>query len=254
MEFGRRTRRSISAGRSPAPGLRRSGRAGNDARISTIHANDIDIHYERSGAGPRTLFLNGSGSTLATSALLIAPFAERLEVVAHDQRGLGLTDIPPGPYAMADYAADALALLDGLGWERCRVVGVSFGGMVAQELAVTAPERVQRLALCCTSPGGRGGASYPLQELAALPAAERAAVGTKLLDTRFDPDWLASHPADRGLAETQRNGQDRGAVARRDRTARGARPPRRVRAAAPDRVPDAGRGRPVRRHRAAREQ
>ena len=78
---------------------------------------------------------------------------------------------------MADYAADALALLDHVGWDRARVVGVSFGGMVAQELAVTAPERVERLALLCTSPGGAGGASYPLHELAALPEAERAAQG-----------------------------------------------------------------------------
>ena len=102
---------------------------------------------------------------------------------------------------MADYAADAIALLDAVGWDRCRVVGVSFGGMVAQELAVTAPDRVERLALCCTSPGGAGGASYPLHELAALPGAERAEIGTRLLDTRFDAEWLASHPADRGLAE-----------------------------------------------------
>jgi pimeloyl-ACP methyl ester carboxylesterase len=71
--------------------------------------------------------------------------------------------------------------------------------MVAQEVAVTAPERVERLALCCTSPGG-GSASYPLHELAALPPEERAALATKLLDTRFDADWLAAHPADQGLA------------------------------------------------------
>src|SRR5262249_17915759 len=121
--------------------------------MPTIDANGIDIYYERSGDGPRTLFLNGSGSTLATSALLIAPFAERLEVVAPDQRGLGRPRIPPGPYTMADYAADALAVMDAVGWERFRLVGVSFGGMVAQELAVTAPARVERLALCCTSPG-----------------------------------------------------------------------------------------------------
>jgi pimeloyl-ACP methyl ester carboxylesterase len=86
-------------------------------------------------------------------------------------------------------------------WDRCRVVGVSFGGMVAQELAVTAPERVERLALCCTSPGGTGGASYPLQNLATLPVEERAALATKLLDTRFDAEWLASHPGDNGLAK-----------------------------------------------------
>ena len=56
-------------------------------------------------------------------------------------------------------------------------MGVSFGGMVAQELAVTWPERVERLALLCTSPGGAGGASYPLHELAALPEAERERLG-----------------------------------------------------------------------------
>jgi 3-oxoadipate enol-lactonase len=102
---------------------------------------------------------------------------------------------------MADYAADAVALLDHEGWERCRVVGVSFGGMVAQELAVTRPERVERLALLCTSPGGAGGASYPLHELAALAEDERAAVGARLLDTRFTAEWLADHPGDRMLTE-----------------------------------------------------
>jgi 3-oxoadipate enol-lactonase len=181
--------------------LRRARRADNDARIPTATANGISLYYERAGSGPRLLFLNGSGSTLATSALLIAPFAARFDVAAHDQRGLGRTEIPPGPYSMGDYAADALALLDAVGWDTCRVVGVSFGGMVAMELAVTAPERVEALALCCTSPGGAGGASYPLHELAELPADERAAVGTRLLDTRFDADWLSTHPADRGLAE-----------------------------------------------------
>ena len=105
-----------------------------------------------------------------------------------------------GTVLAAQSAADAIALLDAVGWERCRVVGVSFGGMVAQELAVTAPDRVVRLALCCTSPGGAGGASYPLQDLVELPAGRRAEVGTRLLDTRFDANWLAGHPADRGLA------------------------------------------------------
>jgi pimeloyl-ACP methyl ester carboxylesterase len=169
--------------------------------VPTIHANGIDIYYERSGSGPRLLFLNGSGATLETSALLIKPFTESFDTAAHDQRGLGKTSVPEGPYAMADYAADALGLLDALEWDTCRVVGVSFGGMVAQELAVTAPERVERLALCCTSPGGRGGASFPLHELASLPPDERAARGLQLLDTRFTPEYLGAHPADRGLAE-----------------------------------------------------
>jgi pimeloyl-ACP methyl ester carboxylesterase len=169
--------------------------------VPTFRGNGIDIYYERQGSGPPLLFLNGSGSTLATSALLIAPFAQRFDVVAHDQRGLGKTAIPPGPYTMADYATDALALLDVVGWDRARVFGVSFGGMVAQELAVTAPERVERLVLSCTSPGGSGGWSFPLHELAQQPVEERAARGMQLLDTRFTPEYLATHDNDRGLAE-----------------------------------------------------
>lgn len=154
--------------------------------VPTVNINGIDLYHEQSGSGPRLLFLNGSGSTLETSELLIDVFRSRFDVVAHDQRGLGRTEIPPGPYSMADYAADALALLDVVGWTSCRVVGVSFGGMVAQELAVTASDRVERLALVCTSPGGSERSSYPLHELSDLPEHERAAIAVKLLDTRFD--------------------------------------------------------------------
>jgi len=177
--------------------------------VPHAQANGIDLYYERWGEGPRLLFLNGSGSSIATSELLIKVFTSDFDVVVHDQRGLGESEIPAGPYSMADYAADAAALLDEIGWERVRVVGVSFGGMVAQELAVTWPERVERLALLCTSPGGAGGASYPLHELAQLPAAQREAKGLELLDTRFGPEWLAAHPSDRALADmmaARRNG------------------------------------------------
>ena len=169
--------------------------------MPAVIVNGIELYYERRGSGPRLLFCNGSGATLTTSAPLIWSFADRFDVVAHDQRGLGRTAIPPGPYAMADYAADAAALLAHLGWATCGVIGVSFGGMVAQEFAVTWPQRVERLALVCTSPGGVGGVSYPLHELADLPADERAAIALRILDTRFTPEWLAVHPGDRALVE-----------------------------------------------------
>ncbi len=169
--------------------------------MPTFAANGIEIYYERNGSGPHTLFLNGSGATLDSMRVLLPVLTEKLDLVAHDQRGLGRTSIPHGPYTMADYAADAAAVLDHVGWESARVVGISFGGMVAQEFAVTYPERVERLALCCTSPGGPDFASYPLHNLADLPPAERAAKGMQLLDTRFTPEYLASHPNDRGLAE-----------------------------------------------------
>jgi pimeloyl-ACP methyl ester carboxylesterase len=168
--------------------------------VPTVAVNGIQLYYERAGSGPPLLFCNGSGATLRTSDLLIAPFREHFDVVAHDQRGLGQSAIRAGPYTMADYAADAATLLDHVGWDRCRVFGVSFGGMVAQEFAVTWPERVERLALFCTSPGGAGGASYPLHELRERTDAERAEIGLRILDTRFTPEWLAEHPSDRAIA------------------------------------------------------
>lgn len=175
--------------------------------MPVAHVNGIDVYYERSGDGPPLLFFNGSGQSLATSGLLVQLFTGRFDVVAHDQRGLGRTSVPPGPFTMADYAQDAASLLDHVGWARCRVVGISFGGMVAQEFAVTWPERVERLALLCTSPGGEGGASYPLHELESMPPAERAEAALRVLDTRFDAEWLAAHPSDQALVDqmAQRN-------------------------------------------------
>ena len=168
--------------------------------MPTASANGIDIYYERRGSGPRLLFFNGSGATLETAGMLVDPFADHFDVLAFDQRGLGKTSIPPGPYEMADYAADAAALLDVVGWDTCRAVGISFGGMVAQEFAVTYPERVERLALLCTSPGGAY-ASYPLHELDGLSGEALVAKGATLLDTRFTAEWLAEHEGDRMLAE-----------------------------------------------------
>jgi pimeloyl-ACP methyl ester carboxylesterase len=186
--------------------------------VPSVHVNGTELYYERSGEGPPVLFLNGSGSTLANVAPIISVLSRSLDVVAHDQRGLGRSAIPPGPYTMAQYAADALGLLDVVGWPTCRVVGVSFGGMVAQELTVTAPERVERLALLCTSPGGEGGSSYPLHELVGLAPARRAEISVQLLDSRFTPEWLASHPGDRGLVAAM---AQRGAGEKSDDVLRG---------------------------------
>jgi pimeloyl-ACP methyl ester carboxylesterase len=169
--------------------------------MPTLTANGITIYYERSGSGPPLLYCNGSGTTIEDSRIIFDPFTKRFDFAVHDARGLGKTEIPPPPYTMAEYAADALAVADELGWSTFRLVGISFGGMVAQELAVTWPDRIERLALLCTSPGGEGGSSFPLHELASLPPEEAAAKGIELLDTRFTAEWLADHPADQGLVD-----------------------------------------------------
>jgi 3-oxoadipate enol-lactonase len=165
------------------------------------HVNGVELYWERRGSGPRLLFCNGSGTTLRAVRPLLDLVAAKFDLLAWDYRGLGRSVPLTGPYSMADLAADAAGLLEIAGWDACRVLGVSFGGMVAQEFAVTNPERVERLALACTSAGGGGGSSYPLQKLRQLPPEERAAVQLKLTDSRWDERWLEAHPADRALAE-----------------------------------------------------
>jgi len=169
--------------------------------MPTAHVDGVDLAYELRGTGPRLLVLLGSGMTLAGARPLLSLVGTGCTLLAFDYRGLGASTPSPGPYTMSTCATDALAVLDAVGWETTRVVGVSFGGMVAQELAVTAPHRVERLALLCTSAGGGGGSSYPLHELDELDPDSRAAVRRGLLDDRFDDAWLAGHPGDRALVE-----------------------------------------------------
>jgi 3-oxoadipate enol-lactonase len=162
--------------------------------------NGLSFYYERNGQGPRLLFISGTGGDLRVQPNVFAsPLAKAFDLLAYDQRGLGQTDKPELPYTMADYADDAAALLDHVGWDDALVLGVSFGGMVAQELALRHPRRVQRLVLACTSPGGAGGASYPFHEIDHLQGEARARLLVSIGDTRRDEAWAAAHAEDYAL-------------------------------------------------------
>ncbi len=168
----------------------------------------VDLYYELGGRqdGPRVLFISGTGGDLrARPGPFDSILASRTQLLAYDQRGLGRSSAPPGPYSMADYADDAAALLEHVGWKESAVVGVSFGGMVAQELVLRHPGSVNRLVLACTSSGGAGGSSYPLHEFAGLDPEQRALRILELADTRMNSKWRAENAElwERTVAETR---------------------------------------------------
>ena len=76
-----------------------------------------DFNFEIRGSGPRTILFNGSGASIESSAPLINALAKTMQVLVHDQRGLGESSVPEGPYSMSQYASDGRALLAHVGWD-----------------------------------------------------------------------------------------------------------------------------------------
>jgi pimeloyl-ACP methyl ester carboxylesterase len=119
--------------------------------------NGTDLYCERRGAGEPLLLIQGmAGHSLHWGESFLVLLERDFELVLYDHRGLGRSAPADGSFTIAGLAADAVALLDGLGIESAHVLGISMGSMVAQELALAAPGRVRTLTLGCTYCGGPG--------------------------------------------------------------------------------------------------
>jgi 3-oxoadipate enol-lactonase len=137
-----------------------------------VELGSRSLYYERRGTGAPLLLIQGmAGHHAMWGEPLVDLLARDFDVVAYDHRGIGESTDVPGDFSTADLAADAVAVLDGLGWDAAHVLGISLGGMVAQELAIAHPDRIQSLVLGCTYCGGPGSslaAPGPLRMLQAM--------------------------------------------------------------------------------------
>jgi pimeloyl-ACP methyl ester carboxylesterase len=107
--------------------------------------NDIDIYYEISG-------IHGLGSSVRDWELQVAHFSEYYQVVAFDVRGHGRSDKPPGPYGIPLFTSDTLELIRSLDISSAHIIGLSMGGMIAFQLAVSYPEVVKSMVITNSSP------------------------------------------------------------------------------------------------------
>ena len=147
-----------------------------------VTSNGANLYWEERGSGDPILLIMGLGASLEAWDRTAPVLAARYRVILFDNRGVGRSDVPPGPYSLEMMADDAAAILDAAGVKSAHVYGASMGGMIAQEFALRHPSRVRKLILGCTGCGGRDVVRAEPEVVAALNARARMA--------REDAMWM----------------------------------------------------------------
>jgi 3-oxoadipate enol-lactonase len=161
------------------------------AFITTGDGCRIAWRFDGPKNAPVLLLSNSLGTTMAMWAAQIDAFTRDFRVLRYDSRGHGASDVPPGAYSLDRLGRDAIELLDALDIATIHFCGLSKGGMVGQWLGVRAPERIDRLILCNTSPymGPPGGWD---DRIAAVVGGGMAAIGDAVIERWFTPGFRAS--------------------------------------------------------------
>lgn len=163
------------------------------------------LSYRRRGSGEPLLLIMGlSGTRASWGEDFLGDLEGSFDTIAYDHRGIGGSDPIDGPFTIADLAGDAAALMSALGLDGAHVLGISLGGMVAQELALTAPERVRTLALGCTYCGGPGSRITDRAVIARLLEAAQSGDRELILRTGFEINVSPAYAALPGAWEAFR--------------------------------------------------
>jgi pimeloyl-ACP methyl ester carboxylesterase len=171
-----------------------------------VEAAGTELYYERSGSGEPLLMIQGmSGSHLAWGRPFLAELEKSFECVIFDNRGMGESGRASLPFTTADLANDTVGLLDALGLESVHVLGISMGGMIAQELTLDHPERVRTLTIGASFCGGSEGTLMAREDLELLGAAyasgEREQVLRAMWEINLSPGFRAEDSRFQAFAE-----------------------------------------------------
>jgi pimeloyl-ACP methyl ester carboxylesterase len=165
--------------------------------MDSAQINRIKIAYQQRGTGAPLVMIHGAQGDQTMFSDLAPRFASSYRVLTFDQRGSGLSEKPDEDYSIASLADDTAALMDHLGFSPAHIVGVSMGGMIAQELALRHPRKIRSLVLGCTTPGGPnairiGGTAFAnAYSTQPMSAEER---GRALAEAAFTKGYIERHP------------------------------------------------------------
>jgi len=123
-------------------------------RHGKIKANGVELYYEMTGAGPHLVLIEGLGVSTWIWEKQVSALSKHFTTMVYDNRGVGKSEKPAGPYSISLMADDLAALLDSLKLSPAHILGISMGGFIAQDFALRYPAKVDRLILVATSAGG----------------------------------------------------------------------------------------------------
>jgi 3-oxoadipate enol-lactonase len=161
-----------------------------------VRVNDIQIYYEVHGDGFPLIMIHGLGANIDWwNSHMVRELSKRFMTVMFDNRGAGRTDVSDRRYTIRLFADDTASLMDNLGISRAHVLGISMGGIIAQELVLNYPQKVEKFVLCPTSCGGRK-AVQPSKDKMRLPIDDRSTLSEKerVVPTFLTEDFAKKNP------------------------------------------------------------
>jgi pimeloyl-ACP methyl ester carboxylesterase len=165
--------------------------------MALVKVGDIELSYEREGTGPPLLLIMGMSGTLHHwGPELLERLQRDFQAIVYDHRGVGQSSPTSEPFTIAQLGEDAAGLLNALEIESAHVMGISMGGMVAQELVLAHPELVRTLVLGCTYCGGEGSALASQQVMSRLVEAMMSGDRARAIRAGWEANLSPRYAAD----------------------------------------------------------